>query len=598
MLRCFLLLGWVAAAVALDPSLAWAADGPAWPDFPGTFSRGPGYYLSTWKIIAPWVLLACWVRTTDWISQDCLQYKFNYTIWNSVVFFSFLAAFLLMWVLPWYYFSYFLLVVAYFGPLGAYIRYHNQNTEMHQHVLTKQHLRHLLATTLGKVGIKMDAERKSPHEMGPELQLQAMGGATDRDNNVNLLTARQSPGYLLARVLLDDALKKRVNAIALEYTETAVGVRFQIDGVWHNNAAQERVNGDVMLAVLKTVAALNAGERAAKQAGTFGFYTGNDKEPAKKVKYAGKLTSQGTAGGEMVLVEIVPAIVKKSPFEKLDDLGMRAKMQEQLLELLGQKSGFVLISAMPSGGLTTSFDVVLKSTDRYMRNFAAVENASNRELEIENVPATTYEGAAGETPDTVLPKLIRTYPDVLVVRELVNAETAIMLCNQAAKEGRLVISSMRAKEASEALLRVLLLKVPGPTFAPAATAVLNSRLIRKLCEKCKEAYAPPPEVLKQLGLPAGRIEAFYRPPTQPIDPKNPEKVCENCMGIGYYGRTAIFELLVVDERIRQILAKQPKLDLLRDAVRRSKQRTLQEEGVLLVARGVTSLPELMRVLKQ
>jgi type II secretory ATPase GspE/PulE/Tfp pilus assembly ATPase PilB-like protein len=70
------------------------------------------------------------------------------------------------------------------------------------------------------------------------------------------------------------------------------------------------------------------------------------------------------------------------------------------------------------------------------------------------------------------------------------------------------------------------------------------------------------------------------------------------MGIGYYGRTAIFELLVVDERIRQILAKQPKLELLRDAVRRSKQRTLQEEGVLLVARGVTSLPELMRVLKQ
>jgi type II secretory ATPase GspE/PulE/Tfp pilus assembly ATPase PilB-like protein len=122
-------------------------------------------------------------------------------------------------------------------------------------------------------------------------------------------------------------------------------------------------------------------------------------------------------------------------------------------------------------------------------------------------------------------------------------------------------------------------------------------LIRKLCENCKEAYAPPPEVLKQLGLPAGRIEALYRPPTQPIDPKNPEKVCETCMGVGYFGRTAIFELLVLENNLRQILGKTPKLELLRDAARKSKQRSLQEEGILLVAKGVTSIPELMRVLK-
>jgi len=143
----------------------------------------------------------------------------------------------------------------------------------------------------------------------------------------------------------------------------------------------------------------------------------------------------------------------------------------------------------------------------------------------------------------------------------------------------------------------LMLKVPPAQFAAAATAVLNGRLVRKLCETCKEAYTPPPEVLKQLGLPAGRIEALYRPPTQPIDPKNPEKVCEKCLGVGYLGRTAIFELLVVDDNIRQILGKTPKLDLLRNAVRASKQRTLQEEGILLVAKGVTSIPELMRVLK-
>jgi type II secretory ATPase GspE/PulE/Tfp pilus assembly ATPase PilB-like protein len=121
--------------------------------------------------------------------------------------------------------------------------------------------------------------------------------------------------------------------------------------------------------------------------------------------------------------------------------------------------------------------------------------------------------------------------------------------------------------------------------------------VRVLCDECKEAYPPPPEVLKQLGLPAGRIENLYRPPTGPIDPKRPEVVCEKCNGVGYYGRTAIFELLIVDDTLRQALAATPKLDVLRQVARKAKHRSLQEEGVLLVARGVTSIQELLRVLK-
>jgi type II secretory ATPase GspE/PulE/Tfp pilus assembly ATPase PilB-like protein len=143
-----------------------------------------------------------------------------------------------------------------------------------------------------------------------------------------------------------------------------------------------------------------------------------------------------------------------------------------------------------------------------------------------------------------------------------------------------------------------MLKIPPAEFADAVMAVLNVRLVRKLCEKCKEAYPPPAPVLKQLGLPAGRIESLYRPPTGPIDPKHPDVVCEACQGIGYQGRTGIFELIVVDDDMRTVLTTAPKLENLRAAVRKAKQRTLQEEGVLLVARGVTSIQELLRVLKQ
>ena len=214
---------------------------------------------------------------------------------------------------------------------------------------------------------------------------------------------------------------------------------------------------------------------------------------------------------------------------------------------------------------------------------------------------TRFDSRNSETPVDVLPKLIRTYPDVYVLRDLVNGETVDILCDQVTEEERFVFASIRAKEATEALLRVLMLKGTPEKFAAAVTAVINVRLVRKLCDKCKEAYAPPAEVLKQLGLPPGKVQALYRPPVPP--PPDSEaakqyKPCEECLAIGYLGRTAIFELATVDERMRQVLVKQPKLELLRDASRKAGNRNLQEEGVLLVARGITSVPELVRVLKQ
>jgi type II secretory ATPase GspE/PulE/Tfp pilus assembly ATPase PilB-like protein len=180
---------------------------------------------------------------------------------------------------------------------------------------------------------------------------------------------------------------------------------------------------------------------------------------------------------------------------------------------------------------------------------------------------------------------------VLVVPDLHDADTAKILC-AAAAEDQLVFTTIRAKEAVEALLRVLLMKVPASEFAPVIQGVLNQRLVRKLCETCKEAYEPSPALLQKLGIPPGRVEELFR------HPEDPEEVCPDCQGIGYVGRTAIFELLKVDNRMREALEKQPKLDVLRKASRLAGNRTLQEEGIAAVVRGITSLPELMRVLKQ
>jgi type II secretory ATPase GspE/PulE/Tfp pilus assembly ATPase PilB-like protein len=280
----------------------------------------------------------------------------------------------------------------------------------------------------------------------------------------------------------------------------------------------------------------------------------------------------------------------------MEALGMRPKMEEQIRELMARQQGFFLISAMPAAGLRTTTSVILRSSDRFMREFYAVEEADNRYEVVENIRVSTYKAAEGQTPASVLAELFFQDPNVVVVRDLVDGQTVGLLCEQIPKD-RLIVSTIRAKDCAEALLRVLALKAPAAEFARGITAVLNQRLIRKLCPQCKEAYAPTPDMLQKLGIPGGRVEAFFRPRQPPAEGEKRE-ICPECTDIGYVGRTAIFELLMVDDTVRKVLAASPKLDLLRQAARKAGMKSLQEEGIVLVAKGLTSLAELMRVLKQ
>ncbi len=583
MRRLLLLLIVVALLVGLLGAEAAAAEGASrWPAVElGKNFRGPGWYLGTLKVVACWAIFFCWVVTTDWVSRDCQQVKLDWLRWNPIVFGSFMAAFVLVWLIPYFWLNFVLLLAAYVGPLTAYILYRNGRVDNNQRVLTRGHIRWLIASYAAKIGVKMAAEAPDEHAKGPPVQVEARGGSDDRENNARLLLARQHPGLRDGRQVLADGLSCRASAIMLDYTQQGVAVRYMVDGVWLQREPLERETGDPALEALKLLCGLNPEDRQNRQSGAFSA-------EYEKGTYLGKLSSQGTKSGERVVIQFEESKIKLTT---LDELGMRPKMQEQLKELLNQEKGLLLFSAMPSAGLRTSMNVILHQTDRLMREFTAVEAEDKRYEEIENIPVTTYKPGEEPAPTEVLKKLFRTEPEVVVFRDLPDAETAGMLC-EAARDDTLVVSTMRAKDSAEAALRIVALGVPGRKLGGALKIVLCQRLVRILCDKCKEAYMPPPQVLKQLGIPEGRVKAFYRPPQQP------EEVCEHCGGVGYYGRTAIFELLPVGDTVRKVLASKPKLDLLRSAARKDGMRSFQEEGLLLVAKGTTSLPELMRVLKQ
>lgn len=588
-MRRFLLSAAVITAVLATGAGAALAQGVTMPDytFPSTGWSGPGHYLSWVKIAACLAVFLCWVYTTDWVSRDAVQLRLDYLRWNPIVFGSFLAAMVLVWMgIPYFWLAFPLLLAAYAGPLAAYVVYRNRKVLPHQRVMTPDHVRFWLASRLQVFGVKVEAEKKADYEKGPPLLLEARGGDSPQVDQARMIAARQMPGFNVARRVLADALDRRATAVLLDFTQQGVGAKHQIDGVWHNAEPLAREEADPALEALKTLCGLKPADRQSKQEGVF---TAKYKDQA----YPGSLASQGVPTGERAVLQFER---KGVAFKTLGELGLRDKLQEALKEVLARPKGFVLLSAMPATGLRTTTHVLLKSQDRIMREYMAVEDAQDRYEEVENIPVQTYDSSKGETPASVLVKVFRMYPSVIVVRDLVNGETVKMLCDEMEREDRVAIGTVRAKDCAEALLRVLALKAPAEDFARCVTGVLNQRLIRKLCEKCKQAYQPTPQVLQQLGIPAGKVQALYRTP-QPTPEQPNVEPCKTCGGIGYYGQTALFEWWTVDDAIRKVLTTAPKLDLLRKAAQKAGMRTMQEEGILLVAKGVTSLPELSRVLK-
>jgi len=586
-----LILAVICLAVCVAP--ACAQDLGRFTDYPGLTSQtvtkfplGPGFYLNWIKILLAWLVFLFWVKGVDWISQDAFKHKLNYTRWNLAAFFSFFVAQILLWLLPWFWLGMPLLLIAWLAPLIAYVKHRNEHVPPDETVFNAEHIRWWASQNLRVIGIKIAAEKRGKDE-APPVDLQPRGGADERTNNANLLLARQSHGYGMTQHLVADLIARRADAALLDFTQEAVTVRFQIDGVWHDVESRDRESGDMLLAVMKTICGLDANQRVARQDGTFGA-------EFEKNKYTCRLLSQGTKTGERAVLQLQRG---KNKIEKLADLEMRAKLVEDLRAQLTAQAGLIIVSAPPAGGLTTLFSVVVGAMDRFVRSFVGLESSAISELKVENVPVTYFNPKAGETPLTPLPKLVREHPDVFIVPDLVDAESAAALLEQVEHEGRQVVTSVRAKESAEALLRVMMLKMPPEKLANSVTMVVNQRMIRKLCNKCKEAYTPAPQVLEQLGIPAGRVEAFYRVP-QPSPEKEEEEPCKKCQGIGYFGRTAMYEVLTVDDGVRAALLKSPQVAAVRAAARKAGMRTLQEEGIVLVAKGVTSLPELMRVLKE
>ena len=354
-----------------------------------------------------------------------------------------------------------------------------------------------------------------------------------------------------------------------------LNVRCRIDGVMQNVTTFFAADGRSTVSALKVLADMDIAERRRPQDGTFAvLFQGR--------KFDVRAASGPTNFGEKMALRMLDsdgAIVKQG----LEGIGMSQSVVKQMRQIIHQPHGMLIVCGPTGSGKTTTLYSALGEIDVFSRNIVTIEDPI--EYRLDNISQTAVNVAADLTFANILRSTLRQDPDVILVGEVRDKETA-EIAMQAALTGHFVFTTLHANDSATTVTRLLDIGIDTTLIQSAVTAVLAQRLVRVLCKRCKEAYTPAPDFLSKLGVPAGKEVTLYK-----------EVGCQSCNESGYRGRTGIHELLVVNNEIRDLLVGRPSIQDIRNAARKAGMKTLKQSGVQKVLAGITSLNEVMRVAK-
>lgn len=549
----------------------------------GSFPRGPGFYYNPYKLGALTVAYLCWIRLCWWVDRDAHDVGIETNVWNPVVFGCGVLGMLVVWLLPWFWVSFCLLVALICVPGLAYTNVRNEKVPAGDRVLTMTFFNDIIEKYLNfRLGNDEGVE-----ERGDRLAIEFIG-KSDRAGDSRVARAAESKGFRGAKEMVWEAIQRRATDIHMEPTKEEMTVRYRIDGILQPADSFSRAMGDAVINIFKVLADLDITERRKPQDGSF-----SAEVEGRTVDF--RLATAGSVVGEKMVMRILD---KSKSIISLTQLGMREKLHQQISGVSDQPHGLMIVCGPTGAGKSTTLYACLNEIDRYQKNIITIENPV--EYKLDNVTQIEVNPKAGKTFASELRSILRQDPDVILIGEIRDQETAEIAC-QAAQTGHMVFTTLHANDTITAVGRLIDLGVQPFMLASALSAVLGQRLVRILCPKCKVRYKPDAEKLRKLNLPADKIKFFYQPP------KNPEEamgegsgdggVCPHCGGTGYYGRTGIFELLVLTDRIRDMIRENPNLTAIKQEAVKNGMKYLQEDGLRVVIEGRTSIQELLRVAK-
>ncbi|WP_243091241.1 type IV pilus assembly ATPase PilB [Thermus neutrinimicus] len=381
----------------------------------------------------------------------------------------------------------------------------------------------------------------------------------------------ESAAQKFVKQVIREAYLQDASDIHIEPRQSDVLVRLRIDGALRQYTTLPKGALNSIISVVKILGGLNIAERRLPQDGRVRYREGS-------IDVDLRLSTLPTVYGEKAVMRLLK---KAADIPEIEGLGFAPGVFERFQEVISKPYGIFLITGPTGSGKSFTTFSILKRIATPDKNTQTIEDPV--EYEIPGINQTQVNPQAGLTFARALRAFLRQDPDIIMVGEIRDSETA-KIATEAALTGHLVIATLHTNDAAQAITRLDEMGVELFNISAALIGVLSQRLVRRICDHCKVEVKPDPEVLKRLGLSQGEIQGakLYK-----------GLGCERCGGTGYKGRYAIHELLVVDDEIRHAIVAGKSATEIKEIARKKGMKTLREDGIYKALQGITTLEEVL-----
>jgi type IV pilus assembly protein PilB len=406
-----------------------------------------------------------------------------------------------------------------------------------------------------------------------EVGLEEGGPPTSNDEESSEI--EDAPVVRYIQKILLDAISAGVSDVHFEPYEKFFRIRYRLDGVLMEIAQPPLAIKDKVASRIKVISKLDISEKRVPQDGRMKLVLSKNKAIDFRV------STLPTLFGEKIVMRILDSSGVKLGIEAL---GYEPDQQQLLLQAIGRPYGMILVTGPTGSGKTVSMYTCLNILNQPGINISAAEDPA--EIQLPGINQVNVNEKAGLTFAAALRSFLRQDPDVIMVGEIRDLETADIAI-KAAQTGHLVLSTLHTNDAPTTLTRLLNMGVAPFNVASSVIMITAQRLARKLCVKCKQPEDIPPEALLRAGFSEEDLDGTW----QPYGPIG----CDHCKGTGYKGRVGVYEVLPISDEMRQLIMRNGNALDIADLARKEGVRDLRQSGLLKVRQGITSLEEIEAV---
>lgn len=391
----------------------------------------------------------------------------------------------------------------------------------------------------------------------------------------NLDRLQDSPFIKMVDLIIRNAIKKAASDVHIEAQENCVRVRNRVDGVLQDAIKLPRWTQAIIISRIKVLGGMDIAERRLPQDGRI-------KVKAKNFSADLRVSTLPTFYGEKAVIRILNT---QESFLSLKELGYREENLSMLNRFIRRPQGMILITGPTGSGKTSTLYASLRKIKSDEVNIITVEDPV--EYELQGINQVQINEKVGLTFPFILRSILRQDPNVLMVGEIRDQETA-EIALQASLTGHLVLSTLHTNDAVSAVTRLVDIGIPPFMIASSVVGIVAQRLVRKICTGCKEEYIPNPDLLSRLSMSQEDLPfKFY----QGVG-------CAQCNNTGFKGRTAIEEILIMGYKIRDLIQSGASADIIREAAMATGMTTLGFSGLEKIRMGITTIEEVLKAVYQ